>query len=702
MSHTSRDGLLGSPSPTAQKTNNRLPPLPQSTSYYDSATLPQPAPAFRQRDDDELSFRRSQPPVRNSDIVHDEDALVLADSVVSSRRNQNGNPPPSGNKWTDDDDDGDEEDALFTTKSPIRTGAAPNATPRAAKAVPAVGRNTSMVDPSIAASARLASQWEQKPVARTAGQRVMTPAQFEHYKRQQEISRENGAATLDNRSDDGDNYEDDEEQERDKKAAQLRKKQEASLAIYRQKMMKVTGEQPPKGPSPSIGGSGPKLTSLSAPDLTNRVSNLTVESNVSGASGKSSGTEEEDEDVPLGILAAHGFPNKNRPPGRLAGSGSNSDLRSLSQAQSIAENGRNDSRGSLPVFARKLPQDPYYGAGLVNPSNRESFHMSGGASTPQGQTPVVAPPNAHPQGLVGVIAGEERARALRRASPGATAQGGFDMPNMHPGMNRSMTTGNLPGMFPGGMPPGALSPSDQAQLQMSQQMTQMMQMQMQWMQHMMGMQPGQAMPQMPPMGSPLAPGQMMPQPGMMPSDYFSSAAQATRPMSMPMPTSPQLPQARTMSTLSPSMANWNPIPSIATPSMYNGFAPNPPAHQQQYAHSIAPSERSNIGLASRYRPVSTIISDVRPTTHRASTFSSGSFSRFVNQNGNGRLSPGNITVKADSNLGKKTPNMAVVDDDDDENGWAEMKKKRDKKKSLWKMKTADKDNISDLYTGSEI
>ena len=28
----------------------------------------------------------------------------------------------------------------------------------------------------------------------------------------------------------------------------------------------------------------------------------------------------------------------------------------------------------------------------------------------------------------------------------------------------------------------------------------------------------------------------------------------------------------------------------------------------------------------------------------------------------------------------------VVDDDDDDQGWAEMKKKRDNKKSTWKMK----------------
>jgi hypothetical protein len=43
---------------------------------------------------------------------------------------------------------------------------------------------------------------------------------------------------------------------------------------------------------------------------------------------------------------------------------------------------------------------------------------------------------------------------------------------------------------------------------------------------------------------------------------------------------------------------------------------------------------------------------------------------------------------------------AVPDDDDDDQGWAEMKKKRDKKKSTWKMKRAQTQGagLENLYS----
>ena len=118
--------------------------------------------------------------------------------------------------------------------------------------------------------------------------------------------------------------------------------------------------------------------------------------------------EEEDEDVPLGILAAHGFPSKTRPPSKLMNSSSNPNLRHLSQiaggAGSVA--GGESQRGSLPAFARHLPADPYYGAGIVNPSVREplAMHSSTNLSGPQPSGAATAHP-VHPAGLVGVIAG---------------------------------------------------------------------------------------------------------------------------------------------------------------------------------------------------------------------------------------------------------------------------------------------------------
>ena len=524
-------------------------------------------------------------------------------------------------------------------------------------------QSDSSIDHALAESLDLANRYQTaKPntIKPMPNKKVMTPAQFEKYKQQQEMDRRLGLSGDSDSEDEADNYEDDDEVEKEKEAAKQRRKQEAHLAVYRQQMRKVTGEQAPQRSTSSLGKSlDPKL-SASTTDLNSRLSHLTVSTKLSS---RSSGEEEvdEDEDVPLGILAAHGFPNKSRPPNQLAGSSSNPNLRGLAQQQpgalSVA-GGESSKRGSLPVFARQLPQDPYYGASLVNQSNRESLAMHNSALAPMaGSVAATAHPH-HPSGLVGVIAGEEKARAMRRGSP--NTQGHYDLPpNMqHPGMPRSQTMGSM-----GQMPyPGMMSPGDHAQMQMSQQMNQMMQMQMHWMQQMQQMMGGQTSPgqQMPPMMSNGSSPNLLAPPG-----------GATRPQSV----SP-LQGQRSMSTLSPSMANWNVPP------------------QGNYAASIAPSERSNVGLASRYRPVS-IAPDPEPmSSHRASTFTSSTrpFSHF---DPSPRTS--SYMNKPSANpVGRRSP--LANDEDDDEQGWAEMKAKKDKKQRTWKLRK-EHNSLQELYNG---
>jgi len=234
-----------------------------------------------------------------------------------------------------------------------------------------------------------------------------------------------------------------------------------------------------------------------------------------------------------------------------------------------------------------------------------------------------------------------------------------------------------PGMsgMPGPQQQG-LSAGEQAQLQMSQQMTQMMQMQMQWMQQMMQMQGMQGGPQ-PPMNnnflSPMANTNMR----RMSMASFNGAAG-----------SPQVDQRR-FSTLDPSMARWN---SNGPASFFpDGGTPQ----SQSYAPSIAPSERSNVGRASRYRPVSTPQPD-QQANRRASTFTSSTVKPWNDENRKPSFSaappvPSNLSKSTTVTVQERTPspskNTAVVsDDDDDEEGWAEMMKKREKKKSSWKMK----------------
>ncbi|KAI0404881.1 hypothetical protein F4802DRAFT_607273 [Xylaria palmicola] len=517
--------------------------------------------------------------------------------------------------------------------------------------------------------------------------KVMTPAEFEKY-RQNKAKEEKlgyiGSAESD-REDDEINYEDDEddELERSKQVQKQRRKQEAHLSVYRQQMMKVTGETPNAAPRP------PMSTSLSTPNLPM----------MNGANNGNTPTppedgSEEDEEVPLAILAAHGFPNKNRPPTRLSTMGSQPNLRASMQpsvAPSVqsttgdgAPAGAPGSR--LPPFARKLPQDPYLGAGLINQPPRESIAFAGGAPAPSRPLPT--------GGLVGVIANEERARAMRRGSPAVDSVKN-SMPQMH--MNQGFDPVNgIPAqmMYPMGMPTmqtPMLTPGDQAQLQMNQQMHQFMQMQMQFMQMMASQNAGHNQAPPHPMGH--MPTQSLGQYGDMSRNSFMGGDMSRNSMiggDLPRASTigasmnggmasglsldvPQgAPQTRTMSMVQPSSASWiqqapqpNYVPSIHV------------QHGGGYTPSIAPSERSNIGLPGRYRPVSSIGFD---KSGRTSTMS------------------GAAPPVLHSKLQAETKVSAITkdDDDDDDEGWAAMKAKREQKKSFWRSKKSFGSDIGAL------
>ena len=533
---------------------------------------------------------------------------------------------------------------------------------------------TLLYDPSFREMARSADQYQAgrlsppKRAPPKVPSKVMTPAQFQRYrKEQEELSRSKSNASKSDGSEDGDTYEDDDE-ERNRQLVKQRRKQEAHLAVYRQQMMKVTGEQPSKLSTPSETRPGLERVSMSAPNLSVRMSsmNLTADKLESGKS-----SDDEDDDIPLGILAAHGFPSKEKPPNQLSRQGSNPNIRYTSETYpppsvsnvggSVAGGG---SRGGLPPFARNLPKDPYYGASIVNSSNRESLAF--GNST-AGSVYGGSQRNLHPGGLVGVIATEERERALRRGSP--NAPGGYGLP----GSGLPLP----PGMVPPGMSPPPSS-GDQAQMQMTQQMSQMMQMQMQWMQQMMamqqGLQPGQPVPQMPQMPFPqpmMQPGMLSPPGLQVPQIRMQRPYSSVGPLSAPTTANAVQQQQRAMSMLSPSTGNqWNRrsmAPSLM-PNMMSG-ARDP---GQGYAPSMAPSERSNIGQPSRYRPVSIAPMDEQPKkSSRASTMSGTTALKGWDgrPDSTGNRMQQQKTVRAVTGAGS---------DDDDEEGWEEMRKKREK------------------------
>jgi hypothetical protein len=489
--------------------------------------------------------------------------------------------------------------------------------------------------------------------------KVMTPAEFERYRkdkerqdREREIMGAPGGKTGGD-DDDEDNYEDDEDDaEKAKQQAKQRRKQEAHMSVYRQQMMKVTGEF-----AGSVPSSRPSLQmSFSTPNLPNAAPAAGP-----GAANTSENSDE-DEEIPLAILAAHGFPAKNRPPNRLSTVGSNPNLRASQQPSyqrpmSVVGDAQGAGNPRLPAFARNLPKDPFVGAGLVRNPVRESIALGGGAPAP-GQPSTPVPPG----GLIGVIANEERNRAMRRGSPH------LDGPGPMPGASGFDPVAGIPAhmMYQANPTPTMLSPGDQAQINMTQQMQQFMQMQMQFMQ-MVASQNGNP-PAMAggPLTSPSV-GNLNAMGGLTPGfggpDMRHSFVGNDSMLDLPYARGEA--QMRTMSMVQPSSASW------IQPTQPAGFAPSIRIQGGGYAPSIAPSERSNIGLPGRYRPVSHV--PVAATTshlRKSSTMS-------------GAIPQPSISVTKSGN----------ASDDDDEEGWEAMKAKREKKKSLWRAKKSIGDDI---------
>ena len=394
-SQHSRDGLMSSSSPPPfAPRHNETPPPPvpqhgQSRVNNDNSSYGRQRPGGvveGLRRTSALSARRQSTPDYGEAV--DEDANLLRESINASRKLNEPNYSsrvrdswalPSTSAYKIDD----------SAVSSWRTGSV-ETTPRAKKVEPRVNEDN-MFDTQIAYSANIAQQFQEKslsPPSRNAAlNKVMSPAQFERYRQDQERLRSVGGQSKDDDDEEEDEtYEDDEDEtEKNRQLAKQRRKQEAHMAVYRQQMMKVTGEQASTNARPSV------FATQSSPNLV--------------AGGQVEDAEEEDEEVPLAILQAHGFPSKSKPP--MQSMGSNPNLRS--SAQSLV--GGADPR--LPVFARNLPQDPYFGAGIVNPMHRESLAFGGGTGSVTGGPSRSLPPG----GLVGVIATEERSRAMRRGSP---------------------------------------------------------------------------------------------------------------------------------------------------------------------------------------------------------------------------------------------------------------------------------------------
>ena len=500
-------------------------------------------------------------------------------------------------------------------------------------------------------------------------------------------------------SDSEDGYDDGDEDERQAELARQRRKQEANMSVYRQQMKKVSGGNPSE--LPQAHRPGMDRASLSAPMLQHGVSSMSL---------VAEGNDEEDEDVPLGILQAHGFPNKNRPPTFVGGSSA-----PATPGSQVGAAAGDRMSGALPPFARRLPQlppDPYYGAGLVNPANRESLAFGGTTAGSAYGSPAPAVQPVHPGGLVGVIAGEERARAARRGGPNPVTGGYGQMPlpnnmqqQMPPAMPRSSSMMSVMQPQMGGFMPQMQPMMSPMQMDSQQQMIQMMQMQQQMMQSLMQMQAGQQ------------PSFQLPQSQSQQTlgNGFLSPSSAQRPMSMASNFQPSSNAGRSMSMMQ-APPQWNDganhgrsntMGSDARPMGYAGsvYNYNLSATAPGYTPSIAPSERSNVGMPSRYRPVSTLEANGGSTRSQTMTSNMDAYAT-QNSSSPSLLGPNPQAPKStirviDKPKGTKVPPArSNAEEEDEDEGWAAMRKKRadrKKKNTLQHKEPA----LSELYTNME-
>jgi hypothetical protein len=221
-------------------------------------------------------------------------------------------------------------------------------------------------------------------------------------------------------------------------------------------------------------------------------------------------------------------------------------------------------------------------------------------------------------------------------------------------------------------------------------MKQFMQMQMQLMQNMMAMQQQQLGQTPPP----------MPQPA---QDYLGVPMAANRQsyMSQPSQGSPSIrsqapqKQGRAMTMMHPP-TRWDASPGAQRPNsaMPNTYAPsgmnvNGGGPGPGYSPSIAPSERSNVGMPTRYRPVTS----GNDGTGRSQTMTSSLTVNAWNQQRQKTPSPtlqpppdqrksSTIRMIEKPKGSPRVISKPVQADEDEDEGWADLKKKRETKKKF--------------------
>ncbi|KAF2185131.1 hypothetical protein K469DRAFT_577936 [Zopfia rhizophila CBS 207.26] len=587
------------------------------------------------------------PNLRSSGAFEDEDAklvrqsFIARKSIVESSPEQNPTPMSSS--------------SAPSLQTPLSSrSASNNTTPKAALHETTVSlsddeddnlfapRQTNYVPQKKPAAPVLKENVPPPPsVPGEPGRRVITLAEF---RAQKEYQMSQPAEN----SSDSEDYEDEEEaiQKREQEELAQRKRQQMQLAREHLRRS-TTAPGDPNRPSsrsetPSMGF--PSETSLHAADW-------------------------EDEDIPLGILYEHSFPGKGKPPAKPPNAAPSYFLSSTpglpERPASAGAASNRVSQAYRPPFARNLPADPhasFIGGDLVQQGNRESMGFNRSAASVHGDSLAMtgfgsAPTMPQFVSLVDQIQLKDMQKA--KYTGGASSK----TPQSGP------FTGAL-GSQMNGMNSTMMSPQRMSQMPM-QGMNPMMGMN----QPMMGMMGMNQMNQMNSMGYPM-------------QQQNPELLQMQQIIQMQQMQLQQMSQMNRMSMIQPNpMMNQN----LGLPNMNQrpmSIASNiAPLQQQQqrplstpgqlgtqsagfqmpanngYTPSIAPSERSNIGLSARYRPVVTGnqdgVSTISSTTLQASGGAEG------------------MKVKGILKKPSPVPQIAVGRQDD-EDDWGGLEKRKNK------------------------
>ncbi|KAJ4984656.1 hypothetical protein SVAN01_09845 [Stagonosporopsis vannaccii] len=682
-SRGSADNLMGSP-----HSENESPPVPPPHKYQQYAPVSmapdspdlQSSATFQDRNGQAARepFMRggSTSPEQHNTSISTSSANSFETPLSSRSGSTSATPraplPPSAIAYDDDD-----EDNMFAPPPPKPQAQAPPAPKPAAPVVK---------NPPRPAAA--------------PGSRVMSQAEFRNYQKQR------AAAPPPADSDSEEDYEDEEDAIKKREEEEVLRRKNQQMTFAREAMRRSTTAPADPNRPESIVDNAFNSSSMGFPSETSMKAD-----------------EWEDEDVPLGILAQHGFPStaRNRVPSQPANA-----IPSAFPDRPASAGAMGANRAShLPAFARNLPMDPhnsFIGGGLVHHANRESLGFNNFPRGPAsvagdalgggyGQGPMGMPPPLMYQdagmsapSLVDQIQMRDmtKKKYMGGASNKKPTEGPFTgmlgshmnaqgqspnpmrMSQMPPMMNGMNGINGMNGMNPmngmnhmnpmmmgGGMGSPMMGmgqmgymqqqPSDFMQMQQQyQQMQQMMAMQMQQMQM-------QQMQQQDPRMSMAMPNNMFNNgvmgqgQNMMGNNSFLNVPGMQNGM--------QPPQNRPMSIMSSAQ---RPFSTFGAGGM--GMGPGP-----GYTPSIAPSERSNIGLSARYRPV----------TNHSDAVSNGT-SMTLQATSGGANKPGVI-----KGILKKSPQINIEEKDDEED-WGSMAARKSK---FGKGKENDSSGLEDLTRG---